>query len=192
MEKRHGKQHLWIVTETVTKSVTQAESRKYVMESVMEFYTFYGVQQAWMRFIYLSTDKQTSNRLSNKCEWVSWWLTCKAPFTRYNLLSIRMSNQFDNRLNEEWPFVQHGCQIGCTTELTTVLNEQPLFVQQPVVSCIQPVAKLVVQPGLTTGWTNSGCSFNTVVKSVYNRFDNRVQPISSYTTTSFSPVSGVK
>jgi len=46
MEKRHGKQHLWIVTETVTKSVTQAESRKYVMESVMEFYTFYGVQQA--------------------------------------------------------------------------------------------------------------------------------------------------
>jgi len=53
---------------------------------------------------------------------------------------------------------------------------------------IQPVVKLVVQPDLTTGWTNSGCSFNTVVKPVgclftryswlsirlYNRFHNRL------------------
>jgi len=37
---------------------------------------------------------------------------------------------------------------------------------QPVVSCIQPVVKSVVQPGLTTGWTNRGCSFNTVVKPI--------------------------
>jgi len=44
MEKRHGKQHLRSVTETVTKSVTQAASRKYVMESLKEFYTYYGVQ----------------------------------------------------------------------------------------------------------------------------------------------------
>ena len=28
---------------------------------------------------------------------------------------------------------------------------------QPAVLCIQPVVKLVVQPGLTTGWTNNGC-----------------------------------
>jgi len=27
---------------------------------------------------------------------------------------------------------------------------------------------------LTTGWTNSDCSFNTVVKPVVNRFDNRL------------------
>ena len=46
---------------------------------------------------------------------------CKSPFTRYNLLSIRLSNRFDNRLN------------------------------------------VFVQPG----WTNSGCSFNTVVKPVW-------------------------
>ena len=39
------------------------------------------------------------------------------------------------RLNEQWLFVQHGCQTGyqtgCTTGLTTVLNEQ-LFVQHVV------------------------------------------------------------
>jgi len=29
---------------------------------------------------------------------------------------------------------------------------------------IQPVVKPVIQPGLTTGWTNSGCSFNTVIQ----------------------------
>jgi len=57
----------------------------------------------------------------------------KAPFTRYNLLSKRLLNRFDNRLyrvhkhstccqtgfdnrlNEQWLFVQHGCQTGLTT-----------------------------------------------------------------------------
>jgi len=46
-----------------------------------------------------------------------------------------------------------GCQTGCTTRFYNQLNEQ-LFVQP------------VVIPGLRTGWTNSGCSFNTVVKPV--------------------------
>jgi len=36
----------------------------------------------------------------------------EAPFTRYNLLTNRLSNRFDNRLNEQWLFVQHGCQTG--------------------------------------------------------------------------------
>ena len=56
-----------------------------------------------------------------------------------------------------------GCQTGFTTCLTTVLNEQPLFVQ-PVVKqgcttglttgCIQDTAGC--QTGLTTGLT-TGC-----------------------------------
>ena len=44
----------------------------------------------------------------------------KTPFTRYNRLSNRLSNGFDNRL-------------------TTVLNEQSLFVQPVVNPVVQPV-----------------------------------------------------
>jgi len=43
---------------------------------------------------------------------------CKAPFTRYNLLSNRLLNRLDNRLN----VCTHdttGCQTGCQTALTT-------------------------------------------------------------------------
>jgi len=39
-------------------------------------------------------------------------------------------------------------------------------VVKPTVWCIQPVVKPVVQRGLTTGWTNSGCSFNMVWQPV--------------------------
>ena len=39
-------------------------------------------------------------------------------------------------------------------------------VWQTAVSCIQLVVKPIVQPGLTTDWTNSGCSFNTVERTV--------------------------
>jgi len=54
-----------------------------------------------------------------------------------------------------------GCQSGCTTGLTTVLNEQPLFVQ-PVVKpgcnrlnvCIHDTTGC--QTGFTTGLT-TGC-----------------------------------
>ena len=62
-----------------------------------------------------------------------WTNRSQAPFTRYILLSNRLSNPFDNRLyrvysrlsnrlynpvwqrlNEQWLFVQHGCQNGLT------------------------------------------------------------------------------
>jgi len=44
--------------------------------------------------------------------------SCKAPFTRYNLLSYRLSDRFDNRLD----VCLHdtvGCQTGCTTGFKT-------------------------------------------------------------------------
>ena len=75
------------------------------------------------------------------------------------------------------------CQTGLTTGCIMYTNIQPVVkpVWQPAVSCIQPVVKPVVQPGLTTGWTNSGCSFNMVERTLvvrstrlsnwlYNRF----------------------
>jgi len=53
---------------------------------------------------------------------------------------------------------------------------------QPAVSCIQPVVKPVVQTGLTTGWTNSGCSFNTVVKLVWQPIDNWLYSVNKHPT----------
>ena len=51
----------------------------------------------------------------------------KTPFTRYNRLSNRLYNWFDNRLyrvNKHPTGCQTGCQTGLTISLTTVLNEQ--------------------------------------------------------------------
>ena len=60
---------------------------------------------------------------------------------------------------------------------------------QPAVSCIQPVVKSVVQPGLTTGWTNSGCLFNLVERTVAvrstrlsNRFDSWLYRVNKHPT----------
>ena len=66
-----------------------------------------------------------------------------------NPLSNRLSNGFDNRLYRVYKH-STGCQRF----------------DKKAVLCIQLVVKPVVQPSLTTGWTNSGCSFNTVVKLV--------------------------
>jgi len=91
-------------------------------------------------------------------------------FTRYNRLLNRLYNQFDNRLyrvNKHPTCCETGCQTGLTTGwmfvitiqpvvkpvvtgLTTVLNEQPLFVQP------------VVKPGCTTGLT-TGCIHDTAI-----------------------------
>jgi len=53
-------------------------------------------------------------------------VNCNTPFTRYNRLSNRY-NRVDNRL-----YRVNKHPTGCQTGLTTVLNEQPLFVQQPL------------------------------------------------------------
>ena len=53
------------------------------------------------------------------------------------------------------------CQTGCTTGLTTVLNEQPLFVQ--------PVVKPSCTTGMTTGYIHDteGCQTGNRLYRVY-------------------------
>jgi len=58
------------------------------------------------------------------------------------------TTRFDNRLNEQWLFVQHGCPAGCQTGLTTGL----MFVYT-----IQPVVNTVVS--CNRGITFICCSF---------------------------------
>jgi len=92
------------------------------------------------------------------------------PFTRYNWLSNRLYNRFDNRL--------YRVNKHPTGGLTTVLNEQPLFVQ--------PVVKPGCTTGLTTGCIHdaAGCQtepveclytrYNRLSHRFDNRFDNRL------------------
>ena len=81
----------------------------------------------------------------------------KAPFTRYNLLSNRLSNRFDNRVYRVYKHstgcqtrlttgltsgcivYTAGCETGCTAWFDNRLNEQWLIVQH---GC---------QTGVTTG-----------------------------------------
>jgi len=74
------------------------------------------------------------------------------------------------------PVIKTGCRTSLTTGCIVYTNIQPVVIPvwqpvwQPSVSCIQPAVKTVVQPGLTTGWTNSGCSYNRLMS-------NRLQPV---------------
>ena len=112
-----------------------------------------------------------------------WKRLCQLnPFTRYNRLSNRLHNRFDNRL---YRVNKHptSCQTGCQTGLTTVLNEQPLFVQPVVKPGLRTVLneQLFVQPVVKPRCTSSlttGCIHDTAgCQSGYgfdNRFDNRL------------------
>ena len=115
-----------------------------------------------------------------------WRVCSKAPFTWYNLLSNRLSNRFDNRVNVYaqynrlsnrlynlvWQPVEQTAV--CSTRLSNRLSnlfdnrfDNRLYrVYKHWTGCQTVFVKPVVQPGLTTGWTNS-CSFNTVVKPVW-------------------------
>jgi len=64
---------------------------------------------------------------------LAWTRQLSSPVYTIQPVVNRLSNGFDSRLNV--------C-IHDTTGLTTVLNEQPLFVQ-PVVNPVQPVVKPV-------------------------------------------------
>ena len=98
---------------------------------------------------------------------------CYTPFTRYSRLSNRLYNWFDNRLNEQWLFVQQGCQTGCTTGLTTSLTT----------GCIHGTA--VVKPVVKRDWQPVEClytRYNRLSKRFDNnrfdnRFDNRLYPV---------------
>jgi len=78
----------------------------------------------------------------------------KAPFTRYNLLSNRLSNQFDNTL-----YRVHKYSTGCQTRSTTGLTTGWMFVYT-----IQPVVKPVVQPVVSCKW---GTTFTVVTIRTY-------------------------
>jgi len=118
---------------------------------------------------------------------------CFTPFTRYNRLSIRLYNRFDNRL---YRVNKHptGCQTGCQNRFDNRVERTALFVQpvvkpsctpvwQPAVYTIQPVAGLTTgsmfvhtttgcETGLTTGLTNC-CIVYTNFNRLSNRFENR-------------------
>jgi len=62
----------------------------------------------------------------------------KCLYTRYN---NRLSNPFSNRLSHQFDKRLHrvytaGCQTGCTTRFDNRLNEQWLFVQPVVKPCL--------------------------------------------------------
>ena len=67
---------------------------------------------------------------------VLWWCRSKSCLSLCSVLKLRLHDTT-------------GCETGLTTGCIVYTNIQP-----------------VVQPGLTTSWTNSGCLFNTVVKPV--------------------------
>jgi len=69
----------------------------------------------------------------------------EAPFTRYNLLSNRLSNRFDNRVNV---CIHDRPTTGCQTRLTTGLTN----------GCIAYTAGC--QTGCTTGFDNRLCRVN--------------------------------
>jgi len=128
-----------------------------IMSPYNQWPTQGGQSPSWSATAYLTSP----HKLSLTAALVSFILISKAPFTRYNLLSNRLSNRFDNRLyrvcsrlyNAVWQPAERSTRLSNPPWLAgvlpseIVLNEQPLFVQP------------VVKPGLTTGCTGltTGC-----------------------------------
>jgi len=106
------------------------------------------VYNSWGLSLIISMQGQAGD--TSESEAVTRWQHCYTPFTWYN----RLSNRIDIRL---YRVKKHPTRL--TTRLTTMLNEQPLFVQ-PVVKpgcttslitgCIHDTTGC--QTGLRTGW----------------------------------------
>ena len=96
---------------------------------------------------------------------------CYTPFTWYNQLYNRFdpvvsckqtSNRLSNRFNNRLDVCLHDT-ASCETALTTMLNEQPVFIQP------------VIKPGCTTSLTTS-CLVSCIqpFNRLSNRFHNRL------------------
>jgi len=74
--------------------------------------------------------------------------------------------------------IQPVVKPGCTTSLTPVLNEQPLFVQPVQPLFVQPVVKTGCRTGLTTGCIHNTWQLVVLCIQTFtrlsNRFDNRI------------------
>jgi len=97
-----------------------------------------------------------SNRIDNRLYRVYKHSTGDNRLSRvYSPLFNRLSNRyqtgcttlFDNRLNEQWLFVQHGCQTGCTTWVDNRIDNWLDVCLHDTAGC---------QTGCTTGLT-TGC-----------------------------------
>jgi len=113
------------------------------------------------------------------------WQPGKCLYTRYNRMSNPLSNGFDNRLYRVYqqPVWQNGCIVytaGCTTRFDNRLNEQWLIVQH---GC-QTGCQTGFYNRFDNRVERTVCSFNTVVKPclsnrfvkpcLSNRFDKHV------------------
>jgi len=80
-----------------------------------------------------------SNRIDNRLYRVYKHLTGACCIVYTAGYQTGCTTRFDNRLNEQWLFVQHGCQAGCITGLTTGLNRFHNRLDVCLVYAIQPV-----------------------------------------------------
>ena len=75
----------------------------------------------------------------------------KAPFTRYNLLSSRLSNRFDNRLNTRLVHTRRGLDSG-------VLHAKAVSTHTHTHTYILPTKRLIIKwcdvLVLLSGWSN--------------------------------------
>ena len=101
-----------------------------------------------------------SNRFDNRVNVCNFCL-----YTRYSQLSNLLSNRLYNLV---WQPIERTAvrSTGLSNRLANPFDNRLYRVYKHSTGCQSVFVKPAVQPGLTTGWTNS-CSFNMVVKPVW-------------------------